>query len=417
MGEAVKLVYASTFFAGARDYRRAVGFGCRDEKMAVIVQEVLGRRHDQRFYPTLSGVARSFNYYPFGHGQPEDGVVTLALGLGKTVVDGDPTWSYCPKYPRSLPPAGGTADLLRVTQSRFWAVNMGPQTGYHPARETEYLVQASLAEADYDGQLPLVASTWDPESDRLTPGAGRGPKLLSFAPLLDLELLPLNRVVSELLATCEETLGAAVEMEFAMVAPEGDTPARLGFLQVRPMVVQDEAVEVSEADLDGPDLLLASRRAVGNGERSDIRHVLYVRPDGFESRHTRAIAAEIGPLNRRLEEAGLPYLLIGFGRWGSSDPWLGIPVEWGSISGAKAVVEAMVGGMNVEMSQGSHFFHNLSSFEVPYLGVPDRPGAVDWSWLAESPTWAEGEFVRCVELARPLRLRVDGRSGRATVAR
>ena len=410
--DAVKFVFASTFFHEARAYRHAAGELPRPEKMAVVIQEVVGRRHGNRFYPDLSGVARSYNFYPVGPAEPRDGVVDLALGLGKTIVDGGACWSFSPAHPKLPPPVGSVRDLMDVTQSRFWAVNVGPPPPYDPMTETEYLVHSPLAEAGADGTLRYAASTYDGGSDRLVPGTGRaGPRVLDFAPILAWNELPLVPALRRLLAVCEEELAAPVEIEFAVSLPPAG-PVRLGFLQVRPLLVHQEAVSVTVADLESPSSVVASSAAMGNG-RHEVRDVVYVVPETFEARLTLAIAAEIEPLNRSLVDKARPYLLVGFGRWGSADPWLGIPVRWDQISGARGIVEATLAQMNPEPSQGSHFFHNLTSFSVLYFTVPHDTGrGVDWGWLARQEVVARTEHVRHVRTETPLVLRVDGRSRR-----
>jgi hypothetical protein len=413
--DAVKFVFASTFFHEARAYRRAAGELPEPEKMAVVVQEVVGRRHGDRFYPDLSGVARSHNFYPVGPAKPAEGVVDLALGLGKTIVDGGACWSFSPAHPKLPPPVGSVRDLLDVTQSEFWAVNVGPPPPYDPMTETEYLVRRSLAEAEADGTLRYSASTYDAESDRLVAGTGRaGPRVLDFAPILAWSELPLVPALRKLLAVCEEVLEAPVEIEFALSVTPGQ-PARLGFLQVRPLLVSREAVAVTAEDLTSPLSVVASSAAMGNG-RQEVHDVVYVEPETFEARLTPVIATEIQGLNRSLVEEARPYLLVGFGRWGSADPWLGIPVRWDQISGARGIVEAMLPQMNPEPSQGSHFFHNLTSFSVLYFTVPLHAGrGVDWGWLARQEVVARTEHVRHVRTKPPLVLSVDGRSRRGVV--
>jgi hypothetical protein len=410
--DAVKFVFASTFFHEARAYRRAAGERLEPEKMAVVVQEVVGRRHADRFYPDLSGVARSYNFYPAGPAQPAEGVVDLALGLGKTIVDGGVCWSFSPAHPKLPPPVGSVRDLLDTTQSEFWAVNVGPPPPYDPMTETEHLVRRSLAEAEADGTLRYAASTFDAESDRLVAGTGRaGPRVLDFAPILTWNELPLVDALRRLLAVCEEELEAPVEIEFALSLPPGQ-PARLGFLQVRPLLVSRDAVAVTAEDLASPLSVVASSAAMGNGHQ-EVRDVVYVEPERFEARLTPAIATEIERLNRSLVEGARPYLLVGFGRWGSADPWLGIPVRWDQISGARAIVEATLPQMNPDPSQGSHFFHNLTSFSVLYFTVPlHAERGVDWGWLARQEVVARTEHVRHVRTEAPLVLRVDGRSRR-----
>ncbi|MDD5656702.1 MAG: PEP/pyruvate-binding domain-containing protein [Elusimicrobia bacterium] len=415
--EAVKFVYASMFFRSAKNYIRAARRSLRRERMAVIIQEVVGRRHGERFYPDFSGVARSFGYYRSGNALPEDGVAILALGLGKTVVDGGLAWSYCPAYPAASAPFASARAQLKRTQLDFWAVNMGKPPAHDPMRETEYLLRCPLSEAEADGTLACVASTYDAQSDRLTPGLhGPGPRAVNFAPILVYDALPLNDLVRRLLAVAAEALGQKVEIEFAVTLGEGAAPARLGFLQMRPLAVADEFVDVAGSEMRGPGVLLASDSAMGNGVAKGIRDVVYVRPDRFEARLTGRIGAELARFNAGLMAAKRPYLLIGFGRWGSSDPGLGIPVDWGGICGARAIAEATLPDMNVDLSQGSHFFHNISSFGVGYFCVRHDGGfAVDWAWLERQRVVAQTELVRHVRLGSPLVVKVDGRTGRGVV--
>ncbi len=413
LAEALKLVWASTFFAAPRRYLHATGRRPDDERMAVVIQEVVGRRHAARFYPDVSGVARSYNFYPSPNTRHEEGIVSLALGLGKTVVDGGVAWFYPPARPRTPPPFASARDQIRYTQTRFWAVNMGPPPEHNPSGETEYLVHCPLDHAERDGVLPLVASTYDAPSDRLRPGLhGDGPRVVNFAPLLSLDRHGFADAVRRLLAVAERALGAAAEIEFAMTAPDppGARP-RLRLLQARPMLVNDGHTRVTADELARSDVVLASSRVIGNGTDRSVADVVYARPDAFDPARTREIAAEIGRLDAHLRARDRGYLLIGFGRWGSSDPSLGIPVSWDQIAGARVIVEAALPAMDVEPSQGSHFFHNLMSFGVPYLMVArsDRPG-VNWRWLDDRPADHETPLVRHVRLPRPLIVMVDGRS-------
>jgi len=421
--EAIKFVYASTFFHAAKNYVRATDHSSADEKMAVIIQEVVGQRFGDRFYPHVAGVGRSYNFFPAKGTDPRDGVVNLALGLGKTIVDGGTSWIYSPVRPNAPPPFGSIREMLRLTQLDFWAVNMGLPPTYDPTAEAEYLVKSDLASADYDDTLFRIASTYDARRDRLVPGTGdKGPRVVNFAPLLSDHDLRLNEAIRELLSLGEGILDDPVEVEFAITLFGDDrAKARLGFLQLRPMLVSEEEVEVSDEELQRPELLLASESVMGNGSVDGIHDVVYVKPELFESRFTQKIATELESLNRPLLEASRPYLLLGFGRWGSSDPWLGIPVNWGQIAGARVIVESTLPGMDKEPSQGAHFFHNLISFQVSYLCVrhdaTSATGArnIDWDWLGRQPCAAETEYVRHVRLDEPLCIKVDGRSGRGAV--
>lgn len=417
--EAIKFVYASTYFREARDYIRTTGCEPAEEMMAVILQEVVGRRHDDRFYPDVSGVGRSYNFYCSPPARPKDRVVNLALGLGKTIVDGGVSWTYSPAYPRKPPPFASIDEMFRATQTEFWAVNMGKPPAYDPVSETEYMLRASLADADADGTLRFVASTFDPGRNRVVPGTGaRGPRILDFAPLLVLEQFPLNDIVRALLQAAESALSAEVEIEFAATMeqpPDGPANLRLGFLQVRPMAVSSEEVDVSPEDLVAPLAIVASDRVMGNGE-AVIQDVVFVRPENFSLMRTPEIAGELATINRKLVEEHRPYVLIGFGRWGSSHPSLGIPVDWSQISGARAIVEATLPDMNVELSQGSHFFHNLTSFRAMYFMVRhDGEFPIRWEWLNRQPVVSETELVRHVRLPAAVSVRVDGRTGRGVV--
>jgi hypothetical protein len=416
--ETLKFVYASTFFKAARDYIQATQRSVAEEKMAVIVQEVVGKRFNDRFYPHLSGVARSFNFYPIGRAAPENGVVELALGLGKTIVEGGLVWSYSPAYPGIGPPVGSSAELLKLTQTEFWAIHMGKPPEHDPIRETEYLVKGSLADAELDDTLRHIASTYQPQNDRLVMGTGPdGPRVLTFSPILEGGEIPFNSTIKRVLALCEEAVGSEVEIEFAVTLDtRKGLPADLGFLQVRPMVVSDQIIEVGPDELASPAALAASEKALGNGVIDNIRDVVYVKPEGFEARHTGRIAAEIDVMNRRLVQEGRQYLLIGFGRWGSSDPWLGIPVVWGQVSNAKAIVEATLPEMNVELSQGSHFFHNLTSFQILYLPVHHAGKyQINWSWLGAQQEVSGTPHISHVRTDKPITVKVDGRSRQGVI--
>jgi len=419
--EAIKFVWSSTFFQAPKNYIRTTQNSIDEEKMAVIIQEVVGNRYGDRFYPELSGVCRSYNYYPAARAKPEEGVVNLALGFGKTIVDGGVSWAYSPARPKMPPPFASPSDQMKNTQVEFWSVNMGKPPAFDPIAEAEYLIKSDLAAAEYDDTLEYVASTYNAQSDRLSPGIGiAGPRVVNFAPILDLERVRLNQVVRTMLSLCEEAFNTPIEIEFAMTFPHraGSDTTRLGFLQVRPMVVSEEQVEISDSDLMNPAVLAASKHAMGNGVNDSIQDVVYVKPDKFEARYTRTIAAQLDKLNTVLLSDNQQYLLIGFGRWGSSDPWLGIPINWGQICGSKAIVETTLPNMNIEPSQGSHFFHNMSSFEVSYFTInyDDRPG-IDWNWLDTQKTITETEFVKHVHLANPLSIKVDGRTGRGVILR
>jgi len=417
--EAVKFIYASTFFKDAKNYIRATKNTTADEKMAVIIQEVVGVRHEDRFYPHVSGVARSHNFYPFGHSRPSEGIIDLALGLGKSIVDDGIAWSYSPSYPRANPPYNTLNDLLGQTQSEFWAINMGRPPEYNPIKETEYLMKYGLGDAEKDGVLQFIASTYRAQDDKIVYGISeKGPRVIDFAPILKFDLLPLNALLKELLKLCEEVLGRAVEVEFALTLDERKRrPAQFGFLQVRPMVVSSAQVEVSPEELTGKNVILASESALGNGVLESIRDIVYVKPGSFNVHYSEAIASELESLNNKLVTSSSPYILIGFGRWGTSDPQAGIPVNFGQICGAKVIVESALPEASSMLSQGSHFFHNISSFRVFYFSLKtEDPYKIDWNWLNHQSAVEETRFLRHVSLPSPLKIKVDGTTSRGVIS-
>jgi hypothetical protein len=411
--EAIKLVYASVYFKSARDYMAATSHKIEEEKMAVIIQEIVGQRHGNRYYPEVSGVARSYNFYPFGNAKPENGVVNLAFGLGKTIVDGGISWVYSPALPKEGPPYGSIGELLKQTQTELWTVNMGKPPAYDPINETEFMIKDNIVTAEPDDTLRFVASTFTADSGRLSIGTGSpGSRVINFAYLLVLNDIPINKLIKNLLSLCEEALNTPAEIEFAVTF----NPTRFGFLQVRPMVVSSDEVTVVDEDMTGDNILIASKNVLGNGINNNLKDIVYVNPEIFETKFTPQIAEELEQINKELVNQHRPYLLIGFGRWGSSDPWLGIPVNWGQVSGAKAIVETALENLNVEFSQGSHFFHNLTSFNVSYFSVKfSDPYKIDWEWLSKQHLEKETKFVRHVSLAAPLNVKVDGRSGQGAI--
>ena len=415
LAEAIKFIYASTYFKGAKGYRRTIGHKDEDEKMAVIIQELVGKRYRNRFYPEVAGVARSYNYYPLRPAKPEDGVVNLALGLGKTVVDGGISWAYSPAFPKAEPPFGSVSDMLKETQTKFWLVNMGEPPKYDPINEGEYITQDNITAAEEDGSLQYAASTYNALAGRLSIGTGfKGPRVLTFAPLLVLKLVPFNDLMKSLLSICEQSLSTPVEIEFAMTF----NPHRFGFLQVRAMAVPTDVIHVSEAELEGENVFLSSEGVLGNGAVENIKDVVYVKPESFDLKYTKSIVPELESFNDKLLEADIPYLLIVFGRLGTTDPWLGIPVQWGQVCGAKVIVEATLENVRVELSQGAHYFHNMINLGIKYFSLPfNRQYKIDWEWLKEQEIIDETRFVRHVRLEAPLKIRVDGRRSRGVICK
>ncbi len=416
--ESIKFVYASAFFASSKNYCRGTSNSIKDEKMALVIQEVVGRKGYERFYPEISGVARSYNYYPSGRCKPEHGVVSLALGLGKTIVDGGICWSYSPVVPKCPPPFGDPQDQLKNTQREFWAVNMNRSIQYDPVNETEFLIKGSLEDADYDSMLSHSASTYISSSGKFVPGVGNdGPRLMNFAPLLGLNEYKYNDFIKVLLKTCEETFNSPVEIEFAINFNRESDILEFGFLQVRPMVVSNELVEITEAEMSGESVIASSDKSLGNGHENNITDIIFVKPELFHKKNTPLIAAELKGINRKFAGMNKEYLLIGFGRWGSTDPWLGIPVEWGDISKAKVIVESTLPEMNVELSQGSHFFHNITSFGVKYLSLNyDGNYKINWNLINSQDVIEEKNFIKHIRFKNPLNIKFDGRNGKGIIS-
>ena len=411
--DAIKFVYASTFTEKARQYRQLTGHKDGDEEMAVIIQEMVGKRFSERFYPELSGVMRSYNYYAMKPAIPTDGVISLALGLGKTIVDGGVSWSYSPAYPMVEPPFVSVDKLMEATQTKFWSVNMGDVIDYEPFKETEYMMQESIAEADEDGSLYHLVSTYDPISERLMPGVGmKGARALTFAPLLVLKTLPFNDLACRVLRICEKSTGVAVEAEFAMTF----NPNRFSLLQVRPMTVPTAKVHLTEKDLEGEDVLAAANIILGNGSVSNIRDIVYVKTETFDLMSMEKVVPELVQMNRQLLDLGKSYLLIVYGRLGTTDPWTGISINWEQVAGAKVIVEATRDDVKVELSQGSHYFLNLINLGVMYFTLPaGGPHKVDWNWLSRQPVKEETTYLKHIELKMPLKILVDGLSGKGVI--
>lgn len=417
--DAIKLVYASVFKQGARAYIEASGSRIEEEKMAVVLQQVVGSKHEHYVYPDFAGVAHSTDFYPSGGAEPEEGVVCAALGLGRVVAEGGTVLRFNPRQPGRLQQFGTVDDWLKCSQREFKAVDLSQADAYPQANEAYNVATLDLADAERHGTLASVGSTYSPENEAIYDGIGRtGPRVVSFAHVLKADVFPLADVMTFLLDLGRNCMNAPVEIEWAVTL--SDDPAvrhRFGFLQIRPLATTTGTVTLTEEDLDREDLLVSTEIALGNGRYADIRDVVYVPPGRFDRAKTVAIAAEIADANNQLKAADRPYLLVGPGRWGSSDRWLGIPVRWDQISGAQVIVETDLPDFKVTPSEGTHFFQNLTSFQIGYLTVNHgKPRTVcRWEWLDEQPTVDDRTYVRHIILDQPLEILVDGRSRRGLV--
>lgn len=419
---AVKRVYASTFTRRAKAYLRVTPYRLEEEKMAVVLQRLVGSAHGGRFYPTVAGVARSHNFYPAPPMRTEDGVAAVALGFGESVVDGDACVRFCPRYPRHIVPFSSVSDIRRNSQREFFALQVAePNAGGAPARPDHdfQLRRFGLEAAEADGTLAFVGSTFSPENDAVYDGISRpGVRLVSFAPILKHRVFPLAEALSHLLEISTRGTAGPVEIEFAanLTVPAG-RPRELGFLQLRPLALSREPTELEIGEVDPGAVLCRSRTVLGNGRVEGLRDAVVVDAHRFDRLRSRAAAAEVAELNARLVAENVPYLLVGVGRWGSADPYLGIPVGWDQISGARVIVEAGFRDFRVTPSQGSHFFQNLVACDVGYFTVNPElgDGVLDWDWLGAQPACSERTFVRHLRLDAPLSVTMNGRRNEGVI--
>lgn len=418
LSRAVRLVFASTFFRGPRTCLEATGMRIEEEKMAVIVQRLVGRRHGDRFYPDFAGVAQSRNDYAVEPMRPEDGVVAVALGLGHTVVGGGRGLRFSPRHPESLPQMSTPADALRVSQRRFRALDLSRPDLEVGLDEDASLVELDLAAAESDGTLEAVGATYVPDDDRVVDTIHQpGVRLVTFAGVLKHGRFPLAPLTADLLDLVQEGMGTPAEMEFAVTLGGRGEPAEMAVLQLRPLMAHGRRQEVDlDAAADRPRLLAGP--ALGNGVSEGLSDVVYLHPARFDATATPRLARAVGRLNETLARARRPYVLIGPGRWGTADRFLGIPVAWQDVSAARVIVE-ICGDGGVEPSHGTHFFHNITALRVSYFCVsPGHEGeAIDLDWLDALPAAEEIDGVRHVRLPAPAAAWVDGRKGRGLVLR
>ena len=420
--QAVKLVFASTWFESPRAFSRSIGFSGEDS-MAVIIQQLAGRKYEDYFYPAVSGVAQSYNFYPVAPMKSEDGIALIALGFGKTVVEGEQSLRFSPGFPENLPQFSTTDDILKNSQHWFYSLDCSPSAVF--IRDSSNLVRREIFDADGEFPVSLLCSTYFPEEHRIRDADLPGRKVLTFAPILKYGFFPLSETIAELLALGREGLGCEIEIEYAVDLHEDPAENTFYFLQIRPIVTGSERRDVQISASDRQKALLYSDKALGHGIYSAMYDIVYVKPDCFDAGITREIAGEIGRLNRTLHNENRPYLLIGPGRWGTADPWLGIPVQWGDISGVGAMVEVRGCGVDAEPSQGTHFFQNITSLQIPYLVIEDElckevdidedAGGVNWKWLRSLETVQELKYVRHVRPESAFTLKVNGQASEAVV--
>jgi len=410
----IKCVYASTFFRSAKDYMKATNYRLEEEKMAVIIQRLIGAYHGRSFYPDFSGVAKSYNFYPVSPQKSSDGIVHVALGLGKIVVEGGNTVRFCPKYPKHLLQFFSTKETIKNAQQEFYALDPDESYDLNKHLTPDTLIKSyPLDKAEKDGTLFYSGSTYSSENDAVYDGLSReGRRVVTFAPILKQKVFPLPEVLDMLLDLGSWGMGTHIEMEFAvnMNVPHKE-PKQFAILQMRPLVIGLESESISISDYEPEEVVCSSNQVLGNGARKDITDVVFVDINKYDRSKSKEVAAEVSGLNAKLVNEKKPYILMGVGRWGSFDPWLGIPVTWDQISGAGVIVESGFKDFIVSPSQGSHFFQNITSFRVGYFTVNSlaKSGTLDWDWLNKQTAYEELEYTKHLRFSSPLTVKINGR--------
>jgi hypothetical protein len=416
--KSIKRVYASTFYKSAKDYIKITSYRLEEEKMAVIIQKTVGTKYENRFYPDFSGVAKSHNFYPVEPQKSADGIVSVALGLGKQVVDGGNSVRFCPKYPTNLIQFYSVEETLDSSQRDFYALELDGDNDFGYDTHDRRIKKFGLDVAEKDGTLGYLASTYSHENYAIYDGLSRtGSRLVTFGPLLRNKLFPLPEILDIILDMGTWGMGTPVEIEFAVNLNIGQNkPKEFGLLQMRPLVVSLEAEEFDLDTFEKSQLICHSNKVLGNGSIKDIYDIVYVDFHKFDRSKSREVAKEVKLFNNKLIEQNRPYLLIGVGRWGTLDPWLGIPVTWDQIAGAKAIIETGFKEMSVEPSQGSHFFQNITSFMIGYFTVNEYTnGYVDWDWLLEKNPLEEMNFTKHIRFNSPVVIKMNGHHNKGMI--
>ncbi|MCU0342707.1 MAG: histidine kinase [Ignavibacterium sp.] len=414
----IKRVYASTFYQAPKNYIKITSYRLEEEKMAVIVQKMVGSQHQNRFYPHFSGVAKSYNFYPLPPQKSTDGIVSAALGLGKWVVDGGLTVRFCPKYPTDLIQFYSSKDALENSQGEFYALRLDETNRFIETTHDTLVETFNLSVAEKDGTLNSVGATYSHDNDMIYEGLSRqGARLVTFGPILKNKLFPLSSILELLLDMGTWGMGTPVEIEFAVNLSPPAMKKDFGVLQMRPLVVSHEVDNLDIEFNNSDKLICESNQVLGYGIIQDIYDIVFVDYHTFNRAKSLDVAAEVASFNQKLIDQKRPYLLIGVGRWGSLDPWLGIPVTWEQIAGARAIVETSFKDMSVEPSQGSHFFQNITSFMIGYFTVNNKSekGFVDWDWLLLQKPVEEKEFTRLIRFNKPIVIKMNGHQNKGII--
>ena len=421
LANAIKSVYASVYYESSKQYMEVTKNSLEEEKMGIVIQEICGKYYDKRYYPTISGVARSVNFYPIPPEKPEDGIANIALGLGKTIVDGEVSLRFSPKYPKKILQLSTVDMALKESQKKFYALDLSKENFNPTCDEGANLIKLNVRDADKDQSIKYISSTYDYQNNIIRHGNHyEGKKILTFAGPLQFETFPLAKIIDSMLKTCQKEMNTPVEIEFAChLDVEPGEPRVFSFLQLRPIVESQDKERVEINNIDKEEVLVYSESALGNGQEDGVFDIIYVKPENFDTSKTREIAVKIDELNRKMLEKNKNYILIGPGRWGSSDPWLGIPVKWAQISMAKLIVESGLDNFRIDPSQGTHFFQNLTSFRVGYFTINpyQNDGVYNTEFLNKQDAIYEDEFIRHIQFKNPIVYKIDGKTNRGVVCK
>ena len=411
---AIKSVYASTYFSSSKAYMMATSNLIDEEKMSIVFQEITGTPHENEFYPSFSGVARSINFYPIEPEKPEDGIANIAIGLGKQIVEGGQTIRFSPKYPKKILQLSSPDQALKETQKEFYVLDLNPDSFCASIDDGINLKPIRVRDINSDWGFDKLMSTYDFENDIIREGQGhKGKKIVTFANILKHHTFPLPEILSNILAIGEKEMNTPIEIEFAVnLTNKSSDPSIFNILQIRPIVATKEYISKDLSAIKKEDAIIYSEAALGNGRISDLHDFIFVKPETFDASKSRIIAEQINEINKILIEEERYYVLVGPGRWGSSDSWLGIPVKWPYISNAKIIIESSLENYRIDPSQGTHFFQNLTSFRVGYFTINPfiNDGYYDLDFLNQMPAHYENEYIKHIRFDEPLKAEIDGKN-------
>jgi hypothetical protein len=416
--DAIKLVFSSIYSRSARTYFEAISYKVEQEKMAIVIQEVVGNRFEDSFYPHISGTAQSFNFYPVAHMTPQDGFAVMAVGLGQYVVEGERAFRFSPAYPAL--DIVSQKDLSKNSQVVFYAVDMAKKEVDLLEGENAGLVTLDISHSERHGTLKHSASVFNSDNDSITPGLDSpGPRVVNFANILKYDYIPLSNTLKIILEVVKEAFGTPVEIEFAIdLKKDKAGNASFYLLQIKPLVGSGAGYNIDPETIKMDEVVLMTKKSMGNGLVDDITDVIYIEPSKFNNMVTEKMAEEIDALNEKMLKANKRYILIGPGRWGTRDKFIGVPVVWPQISNAKVIVEVSLPDFPLDASVGSHFFHNVTSMNVGYFSInhDSLDGIISWEKLREQKIVEEGEFFHHVRFEKPLMIRMDGKKRMAVVS-